>query len=227
MATLNKQVIGKLSGTIGDLVFRQRNGKNIISSRPKSPKPTNDPKVLARRSKFKLSVQLAKSINSIPQLSEQWKAKAPEGFSPFNYMVKFNYDFIDPDSIPGLIYMSPVRGFDVNNPSVTFNADSIAVNVDAIGNNDIIDINNETSVILAAVLYLDNPSDENSAPNFFISLASNSQSLVTDTALTFNMSLSDIEAQVIAIYQDKKPFLALLTLDGEGKVVHNSNTFTG
>ena len=69
MAELDKSVIGKLRGRIGDVVFRQRNGKVFVSQRPKSFMPGTDEKSVERRSKFAFCAKLSKAIYSIPELS--------------------------------------------------------------------------------------------------------------------------------------------------------------
>ncbi|MFZ1080859.1 MAG: hypothetical protein WAO19_02915 [Candidatus Kryptoniota bacterium] len=42
MAELTKAVLGRFSGRIGDTVFRQRNGKNFVGTRPGRYAPPDD-----------------------------------------------------------------------------------------------------------------------------------------------------------------------------------------
>ena len=88
MAEINKQVLGKLTGTLGDIVFRQRNGKNYVSMRPSSYPASDNPAIIAKREKFLLAVQLGSNINSNSYLKEIWRSYTPSGLIPFNYMVK-------------------------------------------------------------------------------------------------------------------------------------------
>ncbi|MBK7107142.1 MAG: hypothetical protein IPH62_17860 [Ignavibacteriae bacterium] len=60
MAELNKSVLGKVSGSIGELTFRQRNGKNVICMKPSSFTPGSDANSIARRDRFKLNYQTCK-----------------------------------------------------------------------------------------------------------------------------------------------------------------------
>ena len=63
MARLKKTVLGRLSGAIGDIVFREKNGKNFVGLRASSFIPGSDPGSIDRRAKFTLSTQLASIIN--------------------------------------------------------------------------------------------------------------------------------------------------------------------
>ena len=64
MAQLNKNVLGSVKGTLGNITFKQRNGKNFLSLRPESYKASTDPLSLLRKSKFRLAAKIAKTINS-------------------------------------------------------------------------------------------------------------------------------------------------------------------
>ena len=59
MAQVNKSVIGKLRGSVGDLAFRQRDGKEIVSVRPGTINAPDDDESVNRRLKFKFSAKLA------------------------------------------------------------------------------------------------------------------------------------------------------------------------
>ena len=227
MAKLNKTILGKVSGALGDITFRQRNGKNFLSTRPGSFVPGQDPASVARRQKFALSIQLAKAINSISELKSVWSSVATPGTSAYNQMMRANYPMISPTDISGLIKLVPSLGFNVTNPTVTLGPSEITANTDAIGNLAGIDPTAEPSTRLVSVVYLSNPSDDLVGAYTFLTFNSEVKDTDLTSALSFTFTLSDVETQLFAKYQDKKGFFVLLTLDATGKVVHYSNTFTG
>ena len=68
MANLRKKVLGTVSGAVGDILFRTKNGRNYIGTRPLSFVPGKDEKSVARRKRFAMATRLAKQINSIYKL---------------------------------------------------------------------------------------------------------------------------------------------------------------
>lgn len=73
MAKLIKQVLGKVSGAVGDVLFRVRAGNNYVGTRPASYMPGTDAKSVARRQRFALANKFAKAVNIIPPLKSLWK----------------------------------------------------------------------------------------------------------------------------------------------------------
>ena len=227
MAKLNKTILGKVSGSLGDITFRQLNGKNYLATRPGSFVPGKDPASVERREKFAFSIQLAKSINGISDLKSVWSAAAAPGISAFNQIMRTNYPMISANDISGPIRLTPSLGFNATNPAITLGPSEVTANIDAIGNLTGIDPAEEPSTKLASVVYLGNPTDELVGAYTFLSFVSDAKDTDLATALSFTFTLSDVETQLFAKYQDKKGFFVLLTLDATGKVVHYSNTFTG
>ena len=64
MATIKKTVLGRISGAVGDVVFKEKNGKNYVGVRASTFTPPSDAASIERRGKFLLSTELASAINS-------------------------------------------------------------------------------------------------------------------------------------------------------------------
>ena len=141
--------------------------------------------------------------------------------------MRTNYAMIGSGDLSGLVKLIPSIGFNVANPVVTLGPLSVKVNLDAIGNSAEIDITSETSIKLVSVLYLSNPSDSSLSKNEFVKFVSDSKPIDLASALEFNIALSDVESQMYSIYQNRKGFFAIVTLDAAGNAVHYSNTFAG
>ena len=227
MAQMNKQILGKLKGTIGDVVFRQRKGKAFAYSRPGSFTPGDTPNAVNARDRFGLTVKFGSRVNALTYVKDIWKANVYGDGSAYNLIVKTNYPYVNPSGLTDLVTLVPGYGFSVTTTSVTINAASVQAIVDPIGNNTGIDPVAEPNIVMASVLYLNNPTDPLIASDAFISLLSAQQETDLASQLTFNIPLSSQETQLFNNYQDQKGFFCLVTLDVDNNPVHYSITFIG
>jgi hypothetical protein len=225
MAKVNKMILGRISGTLGDITFRQRNGSNYIASRPSKFSTPQDEDAIARRSRFSLSVKLASTINSISQLKEIWELQIPADTTVYNYLVKQNYKSLTGDSVSANTYLVPGLGFGITPTTITLDAANIGIVTEAIGTRAGIDMVTEKKVQLVSVLCLSNPPDTNLDKTFLILLVSDAQALSIDSSLTFNLPLSNQETQLFNKYSLKKALFTIITLDADGHSVNYSNTF--
>lgn len=225
MAELNKSVLGKVSGTVGDITFRQRGGKNVIGLRPKSFMPGDDIPSVERRARFALSAKLAQAINSISPLRTLWAGETPPDISPYNYMIGVNFILVGPDSLTDLTTITPSTGFAVEGTSTGIAADSITAVMKPIGTVSEIDTSKETTVKLISIVYFSKPLSSNLDPTRFSALISQEQALVLDRPLSFAITPGCIDAQLMANYQTKTGLMALVTFDADKKPVRYSNTF--
>jgi len=228
MAKINKQILGKVQGALGDITFRQRNGKSYISTRPVSFMPGSDAKSVARRDKFSLSIKLASAINAVPDLKSIWDKNTPAGAATFNSIMRTNYKIIGSENdLSGMVKLTPKLGFSVANPLVTYDPLEVKVNLDALGSTTGIDVVNEPILKLASVIYLSNPTDTTLSKHAFITFVSGTLPADLTIAIEFTLAVDDIKSQMLAAYQNHKGLFAVLTLNAAGEVIHYSNTFVG
>jgi len=227
MAKFNKEILGKVQGALGDVTFRQRNGKTFLSTRPGSFTPGTDENSIARRDKFSLSVKLASTINAIPELKKIWEKNTPSGLTTYNHIMRTNYVLMGSEGFSGLIKLIPSLGFNVANPVVTLSPSDIKINLGPLGSSTGIDVLAEVSVKIISISYLSGPVENSLSKNSFLTLTSGTQTFNLTSALEFIIPLSDVESQMLTIYQTRKSWLSLVTLDAAGNVVHYSNTFSG
>jgi len=225
MAKFKKEILGKVSGTLGDITFRQRNGKSYVSVRPGSFIPGKDPASIARREKFALTIKLSQMINNIQYLKILWESEAPSGSSAFNLITKTNYKYVNTVQPSDLVLLAPKPMFNISNPVVNLSSSLIQVDADAIGTTQNIDLSVETSIKLIAVVHLNNPADNLSEKNKFISFVSDSQTLTLDSPLSFSVNINGMESQLYTKYQNQKGYFIFITLDSQNNVVRCSNSF--
>ena len=225
MATLTKSVLGKVSGALGDITFRQRKGRNYLATRPSNYTAPTDAASVARRGRFAFTCKLAANITSIPHLKMLWSAEAVDGKSVYNTIVGTNYRFVSADSITDMTYLSPGIGFFVKPTQSEIKAEGVNLVLDPIGSNAEIDLDLEKSIQLTGIISLSSPIDNTVEDFALIPLASAEQVLGLDGSLTFSIAFSTQESQLFQKYRTSKAMFALLTIDANGNPVHYSSTF--
>jgi hypothetical protein len=227
MATLVKTVLGRPKGTVGDVSFRQRNGKNFVVSLPASFNPSEDVDSVARRAKFSFLVRFASGVNSIDPLRQIWGNSSSNGNSAFNQIVSANYKYVTPLTVTNQTFLTPGFGFSISTTALTVSNTGVNAALNPIGTNKGIDLNVEKSAILSIVISLSDPVDDMVDSFYILSHASAAQPLVLDTGMTFAVSFMDQESQIFSKYNTHKALLALVTLDADGNAVHYSGTLMG
>ncbi len=90
MGIVKKNVLGDISGTVGDKVYKVRNGKQVVSRKPESVKISQSPKAKANMNKFGLTVVLASFVNAVPELKEVWTAAKVKGSNSYQKLISNN-----------------------------------------------------------------------------------------------------------------------------------------
>ena len=227
MATLTKTVLGKISGSIGDVTFRQKNGNNYVSSRPNSFTAATDAESVKRRNRFAYACKLSAAMISLAPLKAVWESGTSNGQSAYNKIVGMNYRFVTEDTITSQTFFSPGIGFSVNAPVSEIKSDGIRLTLNPFGLNTGIDTGIEKSMKLAALISLSNPLDDTVDSYALIPMLSSGQQIVLDTALAFSIALSNQESQLFQKYRTFKAMFALVTLDANGNSIQYSTTFQG
>jgi len=228
MANLKEKVLGSVSGGLGDIIFRNVKGKNVISMKPASFNTPQDPGSVARRGKFLMVVKLAASINSNVQLKSIWKQFGPSGLSIINTLVKTNYLNVTPDDINDSMLLVPSGGFGITPVSVDKTADQVVIDLQAIGTASGIDTGIEKKLRLMMILFLKSPVIvENTAPYAFISLSSGILNTSLTVPLTFTALLMSNQSLLFNQYQESKVFFALVTLNEQEDLIRHSISLFG
>ena len=225
MAKIRKQVLGKVSGAIGDLTFRVKNGMGFISTRPNSFTPGNDLASISRRLRFSTAVKYAKSVNDLASLRTIWKQYKSPQQSAFNYIMKYNYHAVLPDDISGSVSMVPEIGFSVGIDSSAIQQHSITVKINPIGDYSGIDPVLETKIQLSCVAFFKSPVSDEFSPFHFLSLLSEEESISLTDPIDFTIALADQQSQLFSQYNTHKLFFAFVTHDPTGKPIHFSDTY--
>ncbi len=131
MARLSGSVLGNLSGKLGNLAARTKNGGTILSARPSSFNASQNPTVVAIRQKFSVSAQVAKVVNGIDDLNKIWDKVRLPGTSVYNTVVQKNFPYSDVQR-PSVQNIITPGGFNLAVTSALLGADNITINLPAL-----------------------------------------------------------------------------------------------
>lgn len=90
MAEVFKSVIGKLSGTLGNMVFRNIGDKVVVYMRPHNQQISYSEDSVKNRGKFGLTSLLAKNARLLPGIKDAWDSSSAEGRSAYTKLIKAN-----------------------------------------------------------------------------------------------------------------------------------------
>jgi hypothetical protein len=188
MAIIRKGALGDVSGRIGDTVYRVRNHKNIGCKRPTSQKISQTEDSVKNRSKFAYTIQLAKIINSNPELLSCWKSADIEGTSGFQRIIKHNSKNVSEFGITSKNIITP-PGIEIDPGSISINESTITIS--AISNNVI------TKLLMKLFTVMKLYNEEGSELLF---LQSDNVSIFDGSALEGTISLTPREMEKITRY---------------------------
>jgi hypothetical protein len=225
MARLLTQILGVMTGSVGDIVFHRRGGRSYVSAKPSGYSPRLDAASVARKKQFKTAVEIAKNINAIPILKAIWPVDPTKQLSRFQKMVSVNYKLVNGEDLTGQPTLTPELGFEMETPAVTLNAATVHFAAGQLGVNLGIDTSIEKYFTVAGIIVMKSPTDLLSQDITVLKFHTGQQNLDLITDISVTIPLSGIDQQFLAKYTVKRAFFAFLTLDDNGNVVKHSATY--
>lgn len=120
MAEVIKSVIGKLSGTLGNMVFRNIGDKVVVYMRPHNQQISYSEESVKNRGKFGLTTLFAKNVRLLPGIEEVWESSNAPGRSTYTKLIKANSKFTTSERITLSNNITPIgNGINVNNYSLS------------------------------------------------------------------------------------------------------------
>jgi len=92
MAILNKKFIDELNGKVGPFVFKNYNGRTVVSSLPSKYNISKNPAAVNGRSKFKVASKFSKSVKSLPVLNSIWNTLSKTNNNTYVTIFKYNFN---------------------------------------------------------------------------------------------------------------------------------------
>lgn len=224
MAKLTGSVLGNLSGKLGNLSARTRNGKTYLAARPGPRTDVPTAAALAVRQKFAVAVALSKTIDALSALKKVWdKVKSP-GASAFNTIFQENYGLADTDRPTDQNIITP-GGFDISMQNPLVDATGITGDIDALDTKADFSAE-EVDLDIAAVVCYYNPTDPEDEPYKLINLSKTEAGFDYTQAYSLDLAYNVNQQNVASKYENSILYLAVASKDADGKVVQNSATLT-
>lgn len=223
MAIVNGNVIGNLSGRLGNLSARTVEGKTILAARPSSFNVNYSPAVLEVRQKFAVTGNLAKNILSLSTLEAIWKTVKVSGISIFNTIFKSNFDYSGTDKPTEDNKITP-GGFGLPVDTAAVGADNITAALLALDTASVFSPE-EVNLSANAVVCFHTPTNPEDAP--YQNIALSKEVAAFDFTQAYNLQLDfNVNQKIIAgKYTHSILFLSVASKNADGKVVQYSATY--
>jgi len=213
MATINKNILGNIKGSLGSVVFRERNGKLIAYTKPAKQKISRSKASVEARQKFSLAVALAKEINSNSILSAVWKKSNVNASNAYQKIIKVNSKLTEPKSLSIKNMITP-KGFDLSGITAKLNNKLLEIALDKTKLTDeLINAN-----YLFCLIHLWN----NNKLDFIVKLYQLELSSIDDNKQNFTIDLSSVLKKK---YKDGICFITLTGVKSRGNKFFWSSTF--
>jgi hypothetical protein len=217
-------IFDKISGRVGDVVYRHKNGKTYVARRPKKRSTEKSTYEKALQKKFGLSGQIARSINSIEALKYFWKLVTARNHAPYNRIFKENYRQIKVEDLSGFAQITPIGGFDLTEGSLKLNESDIVIQCKALGKQSVFNTIIEKYIIAAGIIILKDPKIEN-IPSFeVIPFETKKNLLYPGDYLSLSLELKGSILGLYESYSIKTAAAVFITLDEEGKPMQYSTS---
>lgn len=225
MAKMKKQALGKISGALGDIVFRNRKNTNYVATRPINYNIPQDIESINRRIKFSYTSNFVSVVNSVPELRVIWESYTPAEMLPHNYIFKSIYTRVNVDTPNAYTHILPDETIYIPVEEPNVSNDRVEIITDIIGNNSGIDPNMEKQVVVAAVISLNSPVDNQLNRYHLISLKSSVVNLNLDNPMRFQLDLNLRLIELLSQYNAKFLLYVIITLDAMGNPVNFTRTY--
>jgi hypothetical protein len=208
--------LGTLKGRIGNVVFRNSNGKTVVCRRPqRKAKPTEQ--ALAWRKKFKNIIAVSSAINKNPFLSKFWPKKGR-----FNLIVKTNIKFTDPDKENYYPIIIPGVGFPVEDAKTNISDKGIKIIAWTKELDSGIDTSIEKWVAAAGIIIFKEPLRVGDNEIEAIEVSSDPQAIDFEKPVDIGIELTGLDSSLYSSYRKAKAILTLITLTVDGVPVSHS-----
>ena len=214
--------LGNLSGKIGNLVFRVRNGKTYVSKAPGKQKKMLSPERMQHAIKFGVTGKITGLINSISDLREIWQKHYKTKKSVTAKIFKSIYSQMDEKDFAKSGSLMPDHGFKIMG-KVTTGLNHILVETEALGDKSGVPEEKEKHIQAVGILVLRDPNNETVPETRMEAIVSWPPEELNHTELqTFLFQISREMEMEMRIYRKREYHIHLITRDADGGVASYS-----
>ena len=224
MAIVNGNVLGNLSGKLGNLSARTVDGHTVLAARPSSFNASQDPAVLQVRQKFSVTAKFASAILALTSLVLIWKKVRNVASSVFNEIFQSNFAYSSIEKPTEQNILAP-EGFPLQISTAAVAADKITATLPILNTSSVFGADEVNLSANALVCYYD-PSNDADEPFKIISLSKDVPGYNYAQTYDLEIDLNALQKNTAAKYQHSILYLCVVTKTADGKVVQNSGTYT-
>lgn len=224
MAIVNGNVIGNLSGKLGNLSARTVDGRTVLAARPSSFNASQEPAVLTVRQKFSVTAKFASAILALTALVSIWKKVRNVASSVFNEVFQSNFAYSSIEKPTEQNIIAP-EGFPLQIAVAAVAADKITATIPILNTASVFGADEVNLSANAIVCYYD-PANAEDEPFKIISLSKEVAAHNFAQTYDLEIDLNATQKNTAAKYQHSILYVCVVTKTAEGKVVQNSSTFT-
>ena len=224
MAILNGNVIGNLSGKLGNLSARTVEGRTILAARPSSYNSSQEPAVLEVRKRFSVTAKFASAILVLTSLTALWKKVKNVSNSVFNEIFQSNFGYSSVERPTEQNIIAP-EGFPLQITIAAVEANQITASLPALNTASVFGPEEVNLSANAIVCYYDpvNSADE---PFKIISLSKAIESFDFTQIYNLDIDYNVLQTLTAAKYQHSILYLCVISKTADGKIVQNSSTYS-
>lgn len=226
MAKVISKVLGKFSGSLGDMSLRNRKGTNYIAMKPGSFNAPADENSVLRRLRFSYSVKLAASINSFSLIKKAWSTEQTPEMTTANLITQTNYKLMDTSGLTDLNVLLPAGGFPFTVKSFTIADGKITIVINPLINSTHFDLSIEKNLHMFCIHTLTVPLITSLPCISFIKCEFVQTGFTLEEEYIFTYNLTQLETGLLEKYSQRKSYSALITTDQTGSIIHYSQTVT-
>ncbi len=224
MAIVNGNVLGNLSGKLGNLSARTVDGHTVLAARPSSFNASQDPAVLQVRQKFSVTAKFASAILALTSLVSIWKKVRNVASSVFNEIFQSNFAYSSIEKPTEQNILAP-EGFPLQIAVAAVAADKITATIPILNTASVFGADEVNLSANAIVCYYDPVNAENE-PFKIISLSKEVAAHNFAQTYDLEIDLNATQKNTAAKYQHSILYVCVVTKTSDGKVVQNSGTYT-
>ena len=217
MAEQKKSILGNLRGKVGGNIYREVNGKTIVSKASDTHNTSQLPHEIDKRNIQKVNGKFASIINQNKLLHVIWEKEKFPCTNAYNKINKVNYHFCAPDHPTEKAQITP-GGFKLKVKDISIFPEGIEVTPDPIKLNK-----DEAAIAWIMILSFWNPKRKSKKTNNFEFLPF--ENYTSDgPKLIFKLNKQDIP--LTKKYKGRTAFLAAVILSEENKIMRWTETLS-
>jgi len=220
-----KNFPGSLSGRIGDKIYRNVNGKIIVTSAPEKYKSLNTPEAIERREKFLFISKTASAVTQNYIIKNFWAKSKIKCTTPFQKFINVNHSKVTKDYNLSSLSLLPdnISDFNIDINNIIISKKEILIQLNAISKEQNLSIEIAPKISLQGIIFFMDPNAEMKDKFQIFPICSEDINSVLDEVLNFKITFNGIIPVLFERIPIKQVLLFMVVKNFGGFPFHISN----